>query len=50
MEKGEGETKRDTKGKEERDRAYSKNQEQQKPDSEISLRETGHAERMNREK
>lgn len=35
--------------KTEREREYSKNEEQQNPDSEISLRETGHIERINRE-
>ena len=43
-EKKEGETKTDT----ERE-SIVKNQEQQKPDSEISLWETGHIERINRE-
>lgn len=36
--------------KSEREREYSKNEEQQNPDSEISLRETGHIERINRER
>lgn len=44
---GGGETKRDVKRQRRRDRV--KNQELQKPDSEISLRETGHTERMNKE-
>ncbi len=48
-EKREGQTKRDIKCKEERESVYSKNQVQQKPDSEISLQETGHTERINRE-
>lgn len=49
-ENSDGETKTDIKCKEERERVYSKNQEQQNPDSEISLRETGRIERINSEK